>query len=287
MKEYPLSLSRNLLHIACFSLCLSLLQCTYVGRTPSVISTTSKSLSPDGHNSANSVDWAGTYKGTMPCSTCEGIETEITLTIDQDYTYKSIYIRKSGKGREYKGTFVWDARGSIITLLGIKDEPNQYFIGENRLLQLDNLGNKVAGNDADKYFLLKQTPLAMPDSTKLAGNWELNYIANPPMDFQEMYPTKKPTINFDTINTMISGNTSCNNFAGKMNVNGNKIDFTAPIAMTKMMCLDGKSNGENVFIETLKKVNTYSIGNDSTLNFIMGDIAIMRFSKIPPPQYKP
>jgi heat shock protein HslJ len=284
MKEY--NLRRNILQIACFTLCLGLLKCTYVGRNPH-ISTTSKSLFPDGHNSANSVDWVGTYKGTMPCSTCEGIETEITLTIDQDYTYKSVYLRKSGKGREYTGTFVWDARGSIITLLGINDEPNKYFIGENRILQLDPLGNKREGVLADMYFLIKQPMVTVPDSTKLVGNWELNYIANSALDFHALYPSQKPTINFDTLNNAISGNTSCNLFAGKMSVTGDKIDFTRPLAMTKRMCLDGKENGENVFIETLKKVNTYTIGKDSTLNFIMGDIALMRFSKIPPPQYKP
>jgi heat shock protein HslJ/uncharacterized lipoprotein NlpE involved in copper resistance len=279
------SIKHILLHIAAFIACISLIQCTKVIKKSISQPTT---ISPDGHNSANSLDWNGTYKGTMPCADCDGIETEITLTTDQDYILKTNHIGKTGTAKEAKGNFTWNSSGNTITLSGtMPHEHNQYFIGENRLLQLDNLGNKRAGTDADKYFLIKQTPDILPDSTKLAGNWQLNYIANSTIDFQDLYPNKKPTINFDTINNAISGNTSCNNFAGKMNVNGNKIDFTGPIAMTKMMCLDGKGNGENVFIETLKKVNTYSIGNDSTLNFIMGDMALMRFSKILPPQYKP
>lgn len=282
MKKYPFT--HIPLQIAAFIACLLLIQCTKVIKK-SIAQPTP--ISNDKHNSANSLDWAGTYKGTMPCADCDGIETEITLTTDQDYILKTNHIGKIGTVKEAKGSFTWNSAGNTITLSGKPYEHNQYFIGENRVLQLDNLGNKVAGNDADKYFLQKQTPLAMPDSTKLAGNWELNYIGNSSIDFKELYPNKKPTINFDTINNAISGNTSCNNFAGKMNVYGNKIDFTRPIAMTKMLCLDSKGNGENVFIETLKKVNTYSISNDSTLNFIMGDIALMRFSKIPPPQYKP
>jgi hypothetical protein len=40
-----------------------------------------------------------------------------------------------------------------------------------------------------------------------------------------------------------------------------------------------QGQGENVFMETLKKVNTWSVSNDTTLNLIAGDIAVMRFSK--------
>ena len=118
---------------------------------------------------------------------------------------------------------------------------------------------------------------ASSDSTKLTGTWELNYITGSRIAFDGLYPNKKPTITFDVVNNSVSGNTSCNNFSGQLKVTGNKIDFTGPLAMTKMMCQDGK--GENVFVETLKKVNTYTISNGTSLNFIQDDMAVMRFSK--------
>ena len=118
---------------------------------------------------------------------------------------------------------------------------------------------------------------ASSDSSKLAGTWELNYITGSRIAFGGLYPNKKPTITFDVVNNSVSGNTSCNNFSGQLKVTGNKIDFTGPIAMTKMMCQDGK--GENVFVETLKKVNTYTISNGTSLNFIQDDMVVMRFSK--------
>ena len=118
---------------------------------------------------------------------------------------------------------------------------------------------------------------ASSDSSKLTGTWELNYITGSRIAFDGLYPNKKPTITFDVVNNSVSGNTSCNNFSGQLKVTGNKIDFTGPIAMTKMMCQDGK--GENVFVETLKKVNTYTISNGTSLNFIQDDMAVMRFSK--------
>jgi len=113
---------------------------------------------------------------------------------------------------------------------------------------------------------------------KLEGTWELNYISGPRIAFDGLYPNKKPTINFDVKGNRVSGNSSCNNFNGKLSVTGNKIDFTQPMAMTKMMCMDGQ--GEQVFMSTLQKITSYDVtDNGKTLNFISGDIAMMRFTK--------
>jgi heat shock protein HslJ len=114
--------------------------------------------------------------------------------------------------------------------------------------------------------------------SKLEGNWELNYISGPRIAFDGLYPAKKPTINFDLKENHISGNSSCNSFNGKLVLDGNKIDFTQPMAMTKMMCQDGQ--GEQVFISTLQKITSYDVTDDGkTLNLISGDIAMMRFTK--------
>ncbi|WP_281310453.1 META domain-containing protein [Flavobacterium flavigenum] len=114
--------------------------------------------------------------------------------------------------------------------------------------------------------------------SKLEGNWELNYISGPRIAFDGLYPNKKPTINFNTKEKMVSGNNSCNSYTGKLVATENKIDFTQPMVSTKMMCLDGQ--GEQVFMNTLSKVTSYSITDDGkTLNLISGDIATMRFTK--------
>ena len=122
----------------------------------------------------------------------------------------------------------------------------------------------------------KKTTGKMTDTAVLNGTWELNYISGPRIAFDGLYPDKKPTINFDVAAGKISGNTSCNNFNGKLNVDGSKISFTDPMAMTRMMC---QGQGETAFLETLKKVNSWSVTDGNTLNLLMGDIAMMRFSK--------
>src|SRR5690606_25014597 len=106
--------------------------------------------------------------------------------------------------------------------------------------------------------------------------WVLNYISGPRIAFEGLYPDKKPQLVFTVADKRVSGNTGCNSFSGPLVVDGNKIDFNQPMALTKMAC---RGEGETVFLETLKKVNTYSVSDGNTLTFIMGDIAMMRFSK--------
>jgi len=113
---------------------------------------------------------------------------------------------------------------------------------------------------------------------KLEGTWELNYITGPRIAFDGLYPNKKPTIHFDLKENRVSGNNSCNSFTGNLSVTDNKIDFTQPMAVTRMMCQDGQ--GEQVFMNTLQKITSYDLTDDGkTLNFISGDIAMMRFTK--------
>jgi uncharacterized lipoprotein NlpE involved in copper resistance len=110
----------------------------------------------DSHNSQNSLDWQGTYKGVTPCADCEGIETEIILNNDFSYTLKTKYLGKGdGKVFQEAGSFVWDKTGAIISLEGLKGSPSQYKVGENRLIQLDMEGKVIEGDLAEKYVLTK------------------------------------------------------------------------------------------------------------------------------------
>lgn len=122
----------------------------------------------------------------------------------------------------------------------------------------------------------KKTASGNPDPAQLDGTWVLNYISGPRIAFEGLYPDKKPQIVFTSADKRVSGNTGCNSFSGPLVVDGYKISFNEPMALTKMAC---PGQGETVFLETLKKVNTYSISDGHTLNFIMGDIAVMRFTK--------
>lgn len=109
----------------------------------------------DEHNSKNSVDWSGTYHGTLPCADCEGIKTELTLNKDETYQLKQEYLTKNTIV-EKSGKFVWSADGEKISIT-VKDVGNFNFkVGENRLFLLDQEGNEIAGNLAENYILNKK-----------------------------------------------------------------------------------------------------------------------------------
>ncbi|GAB6009672.1 hypothetical protein FACS1894179_10600 [Bacteroidia bacterium] len=107
----------------------------------------------DGHNARNSLDYQGTYTGKVPTASGEGMLVSLTLE-DSTYVKKTEYIGKK-EIFEDKGKYTWNAEGNTVILDGIKGAPNQYFVGENTLIQLDMEGKKITGELADQYILTK------------------------------------------------------------------------------------------------------------------------------------
>ena len=124
------------------------------------------------------------------------------------------------------------------------------------------------------------TTSKLPSTTNtLEGTWQLKYITGPRIAFNGLFPENKPTITFDLKESRVSGNNSCNDYSGSLIVKGNQINFKDSKMIATLMACQGQ--GEQVFMSTLGKINTYSISEDGKiLNFIMGDIAMMRFEKI-------
>lgn len=113
-------------------------------------------------------------------------------------------------------------------------------------------------------------------ASKLEGVWEMNYISGLRIAFEGLYPGKKPSISFDLATGEISGNTSCNAFSAPFKMDGMNIKF-GDGRSTLMAC---EGNGERAFLDMLKKVDGYSLSDDNkTINFLTGDVAVMRFVK--------
>lgn len=109
---------------------------------------------PDESNALSSLDYEGTYVGTLPSASGEGMKVTITLG-DKDYTKEIQYVGKKTEPIKEKGTYKWDTAGNTITLESA-EKPNQYFVGENIITQLDVDGNKITGDMANLYVLKKQ-----------------------------------------------------------------------------------------------------------------------------------
>src|SRR5690606_17472960 len=123
---------------------------------------------PDSHTSENALDWEGHYQGVLPCADCEGIKTTINLNNDLTYTIKDEYLGKKEGVFESRGTFEWSDDGQKIMLSDT--DRYTYFVGENRLVQLDKSGNKITGDLANFYILNK---IDEPEITFINTKWKL------------------------------------------------------------------------------------------------------------------
>ncbi|MDR0228335.1 MAG: copper resistance protein NlpE [Flavobacteriaceae bacterium] len=111
--------------------------------------------SKDEHTAEKSLDWAGTYAGTLPCASCPGMDTTIVLNEDGTFARTTVYQEKKDGKVEDKGSFTWDATGSIITLKA-GEEATMYKVQEGSLLMLDQEGKEITGEMAKLYVLAKK-----------------------------------------------------------------------------------------------------------------------------------
>jgi hypothetical protein len=87
------------------------------------------------HNSRNSLDWAGTYEGVLPCADCPGTKTKLTLNQDGSYRLVTQAQGLQNAEKSVSGVFTWQPSGNAITL----DEHGsrqQFSVGEGRLTLL-------------------------------------------------------------------------------------------------------------------------------------------------------
>jgi uncharacterized lipoprotein NlpE involved in copper resistance len=119
--------------------------------------TSDAAFTDNDHSSRNALDWMGMYKGIVPCADCDGIETILYLSAGDSFVLETKYLG-NGEGKVFKkaGSITWNEAGNQIRLSNLENAPNQYFVGENKLIQLDQAGNKITGQLADKYILTKQ-----------------------------------------------------------------------------------------------------------------------------------
>ena len=110
-----------------------------------------------GDNSQSSIDWNGTYKGTIPCADCEGIAMEIKLNKDLTFTSKSVYLGKERNEFNENGTFSWNKEGTTISTATQDKTTAMYKVGENKLILLNSEGKENSDSKmADMYVLNKE-----------------------------------------------------------------------------------------------------------------------------------
>jgi uncharacterized lipoprotein NlpE involved in copper resistance len=89
----------------------------------------------DIHNSRNSLDWAGTYEGVLPCSDCPGTKTRLTLNRDSSYRLVTQARGSQNAEKSVSGVFTWQPSENAITL-DERGGRQQFSVGEGRLTLL-------------------------------------------------------------------------------------------------------------------------------------------------------
>lgn len=100
----------------------------------------------------------GTYRGTLPCADCEGIQFQLILNEDNQYISESIYLGKSAQPFMDSGS--WNIEEDSVIILE-KQEPgqNKFAIEQGgRLRMLDQSGKVITGDLANRYVLQKPQP---------------------------------------------------------------------------------------------------------------------------------
>lgn len=211
------------------------------------------------HNSRNSLDWAGTYRGVLPCADCPGIETTVTLRADGTYSASSRYLERdvatTGEGR-----FTWSADGGSVSLTG--EEAARYRVGENRLTRLALDGSVIEGALAENYVLTKVDggDAAVP----LVGTrWRLVELRGQPVTGLE----RAPELTLGAEDGRASGFGGCNTFGGGYTLDAERLRISFGQMVSTLKACPSGMDVERTLHEVLGQVDNYSLsGGRLTLN---------------------
>lgn len=199
------------------------------------------------HSAKTSLDWSGTYLGTLPCADCPGIRTAVRLNADNTYTLKETYLEKNKKPLSETGSFKWQSDGSRIILKG--KSKYQFLVAENRLIRLNSKGKAISGANAKAYILKKS---AHEVTEKY---WKLIELNGTPIDRTEL--KKEPHIIFSQDSARVHGFSGCNSFGGTFKLGDNNKITLSQLHATLMACPSLQLEGQ--FMKALESVRYYQI----------------------------
>jgi heat shock protein HslJ len=209
-------------------------------------------------NSRTSLDWDGTYRGMLPCADCEGILLEITLSTDEQYYANMRYLGKAEGSFHHSGSFDWDATGGIITLRGLdpEDASQQYRVGENVLIKLDQNAKPITGDLASMYRL----PKMQSDRDIRETYWRLIELNGKPIHASEGSRSEAHLI-LKVEENRIFGSTGCNRFFGTYEMEAEilRISFSK-VGASLMACQD--IDYEGAYLEVFERADNFSISED-------------------------
>lgn len=213
-----------------------------------------------GDTSENSLDWAGTYQGVIPCASCEGIQTTLTLNQDGSYLLSSTYLGEApGEVFEQSGSFQWDAAGQVVKLQH-SETPVFFRVEENAARQLDLEGQRITGPLADHYRLSKVTAETAASNNAIVGftdiDWQLTELQG------EVIALDKGVYIHFVADGSVYGYAGCNQFSGSWQQDNQRL-VLGQLAVTMRACTEPLMQLEQVFLAQLAVADNYSQANSN------------------------
>lgn len=125
--------------------------------TGCLLTSLTQAVYADGAISLPIRDWPASFEGTLPCASCEGIDTSITLNADNTFLMRQIYVGAPGPNRaDDLGRWVLSSHGNIVVLKG-QGGYTRYFRleGAEALTMLDLEARTIF---SDLNYTLRRTP---------------------------------------------------------------------------------------------------------------------------------
>ena len=194
----------------------------------------------DMHTSRNSLDWAGTYEGVLPCADCPGIKTRLTLGNDGTFEKQSQYLDRDVVPRTERGQFSWQADGNTISL-GTSGGGQSYAVGEGRLIQLNSDGTRPDAAASNRVLLLAVPAQAKPSAgvNQILEDhrWSLEWATDSKdRRLDALFPKAGRPFTFTFAESRLFVQGGCNSFRGSYQINAQGQLDAPRLASTMMAC---------------------------------------------------
>jgi heat shock protein HslJ len=192
------------------------------------------------HTSRNSLDWAGTYEGLLPCADCAGIHTQLTLAQDGSFEIVARRLVRGAAPSAERGQFTWEPAGNVI-VLGTAGAEQRFAVGEGRLLRLEAGQTQPAWNSSEN--VLPQSPVAGHGTRQGLAEvledhrWLLVNAADASNQrLDALFPDPERSFAFEFAESRLHVQGGCNGLRGAFQVNADEMLEVTGGMSTMMAC---------------------------------------------------
>jgi len=242
----------------------------------------------DVHNSRNSLDWAGTYEGVLPCSNCPGTKTRLTLNYDGSYQLVSQVQGSQNMEKSLNGVFMWQPSGNAITL-DDRGGRQQFSVGEGRLTLLRPQGGASQSATANLVLTLAAPAPHNGDLEQQLGRYRWTLVSASDANnrrIPSLPPGQDRSVVLSFAGSRLSVQGPCNRFVGGYQVtSANQLTVNAA-ASTMMACDPALMRADSALSNLLAKpLRVEMIGRPSPkLQLVSPGNGTLNFTGEPTPE---